>query len=160
MAGLEPHTISAFEPYKPYISISLRHGQPQTSTQARSKGWVLEQTDVSPPKDVLRAELERIQLQLDFLTIDISGQAEPRIEEVHERDDFDLLLLDQVPTEPKAEHISQLESAVRGISVLPSYFTNNFGHFRPILPRLDVIQINKIPSGSATFERGYSKFYS
>lgn len=100
--------------------------------------------------------MERIQVRLEFLTLDVSEQAEPRIEEVH--DDFDLLL-DQVLTKPKAEHILQLESAVRGIGILPLYFTTNFGRFRPIAPKLDVIHIKNMPNESA-FERSNDKFHS
>lgn len=70
--------------------------------------------------------MERIQLQLDFLTNSTPSKAQTEVKIIDQDEDLDLLLLDQFPANSQSDHLVQLEDAVRSIKKLPDFVTNTF----------------------------------
>ncbi|CZR59435.1 uncharacterized protein PAC_09327 [Phialocephala subalpina] len=139
LPSLEINTVHTLESNRPDISIAIKYGPPPPATKAGPRGWLLDKTDVIPPRDVLRADVERIQLQLDFLTIREPEMVEPRVEELHSHNELDLLLLEQVFELPQKDHLLQLENAVRSLKNLSHSIGDKFGSLRTILPNRNIV---------------------
>lgn len=111
------------------ISISLRHRQSKRTQKAGPRTTLLEKTDLTPPKDVCRAELKSIRLDLDFTTILQPQQLEIEIV-IPSPNDSEIRLPDQ-----KSHHLEDLESTVKRIRSLPLMVSMNFEREGQTMPR-------------------------
>jgi len=79
----------------PDISIHLNYGVEHACPQAVQRGWTLDTLDFTPPDSVLRAQLERVQIQFIFSEIQKKQPVAKRIKSGHTlHDDQDVMLLD------------------------------------------------------------------
>ncbi|KUJ06587.1 uncharacterized protein LY89DRAFT_790442 [Mollisia scopiformis] len=153
LPGLDIPTIPFSRSFGPDVSITLKHGHPQ-AMKAGLKGFLLDKTDVSPPDEILKAEMETIRLLLNFFTIDVPAKPQNPAKQLQQ----DAELLDQ-DRKLKTDHLLQLENTVRRISSLPLVVAANFGQFQPILPRLDGSGTKVVPSKLA-METNHNKVLS
>lgn len=107
------------------LSISLRHGQPQRTTRKASSRWSLEKTDLIAPEDVCRAELQSIQLDLNFLSVSGPNRTKKENEAAPQDKSLDLRV-DQASVNETTDHVAELEDVVRRINSLPISVAANF----------------------------------
>jgi hypothetical protein len=132
---------------KPDISISLRHCQSQPTKKAGSRTRSLDKTDLIPPRDVCRAELNSIQLELDFLRIHEPKQAEKASKKVSQDKSPEIRLVERAQAKQTTDHVAELESAVRRINSVSLSITMNFGELGPDLTEGGVTIAKEISSG-------------
>lgn len=95
------------------ITITLRHEQPQNIEKECSRARSLDKTDLIPPKDVCRAELNSIQLELDILPIHELKQSEINARKRSQSRTVDNKLANQAKR--TLDHANELVNAVRDL---------------------------------------------
>lgn len=141
------------------ITIYLNHSDTAVGIKPHARGWLLNDVDVKPPESVPCAEFERLQIQWDLCTIQMTNGPPNKRRKSHTKEPGspDMMLLDSFVGLSNDNHLRGLEEVVDRLTRdLSASIADKFYYVDATRSNIDVepFQSWSIPSTSPCYLAG------
>jgi hypothetical protein len=131
------------QPRKAQFDLSILLSESSSNSTAHPRGWILDNVEVRVPQSVLSVRFDKLQVWLDFHTLQEISSPVSRVLKTH-HDELDSMLLDEF-TDLDKSHFKVFEEAVDRLThSLPSLMASCLGQLDIPLPEHGTTLLNSI----------------